>query len=114
ERALKALLLFSRYRSITVSNIANDLNISLTSAYRLVYSLEKTDFISKNKDRSYSLSSLNIMRLYNMIEKDLSEVAKPILKELVHQVDESVYITVMNDDKHYIYIEKEDYPSSFF
>ncbi|WP_066292377.1 IclR family transcriptional regulator [Bacillus sp. FJAT-29937] len=111
ERTLKALMLFSKTKYISVTDIANSLEISLTAAYRLVDSLHGTGFIKTAHSKEYTLDSPNILQLYNMVEYDLRKVARPIIKEIASEFHESVYLSVVHNDKYFSFIEKEDSPS---
>lgn len=113
ERTLKTLMLFTEKNNILVSEVAEHLGISLTAAYRIIDTLYSLRFIKRDETKRYSLDPINILKLYNVIEQDLRSAARPVLKKLVGQLDESVYISVLYDDKSYIYIDKEDNPSPF-
>ncbi|MBG9452867.1 hypothetical protein ABE61_01880 [Lysinibacillus sphaericus] len=109
ERALSALMLFASERSLTVSDVANGLNISLTSAYRLVEALNNTGFIKREESKKYILNPPNILKLYNMVEQDLRKIAKPYMQKLAKEFQESVYLSVMySDQMTYSFVEKEE------
>jgi len=113
ERTLKALMLFSKKKNLFVSDVAKSLGISVTAAYRIIDTLHELDFIKRNENKTYSLESYNILQLYKMIENDLRSAARPVLNELVNQIDESVYVSVLYKEKNFIYIDKEDSYSPF-
>ncbi|RWR12623.1 IclR family transcriptional regulator [Siminovitchia fortis] len=113
ERTLKALMLFSKKKYLSVAEIAASLEISLPAAYRLVESLNNTGFIKREQSKEYSLDAPNILQLYNMVEQDLREVARPIIKKLASELRESVYLSVVHsDNSYYSFIEAEDSPSA--
>ncbi|MCM3759893.1 IclR family transcriptional regulator [Alkalihalobacillus oceani] len=114
ERTLKALMLFSKNKYILVADVAKALDISLTAAYRIMDTLYSMGFVKRNDNKTYSLNPSKIIQLYQMVEQDIRSASRPVLKKLVEEIKESVYITVLYDDKSYIYIEKEDNPSPFF
>ncbi|MGZ9818140.1 IclR family transcriptional regulator [Peribacillus simplex] len=112
ERTLKALMLFSKKKYLSVAEVAASLEISLTAAYRLVETLNNTGFIKREQSKEYSLDAPNILQLYNMVEQDIREVARPIIKKLAMEFRESVYLSIVhNDNSYYSFIEGEDSPS---
>lgn len=113
ERTLKTLMLFAKHKNLLVTDVANSLEISVTAAYRLIETMHSLGFIKRTNNKSYTLDPLNILQLYNMVDQDIRRIARPILRELVEQLDESVYLSVLYKDKNYIYIDKEDSPSPF-
>lgn len=112
ERTLKALMLFSDKRYLTINEIANELEISVTATYRLVETLQSTGFIKREQSKEYTLDAPNVLKLYNMIQPDLRELARPIIKKLMLNFRESVYLSVVhNTNNYYSFIEGEDSPS---
>lgn len=112
ERTLKTLMLFSKKKYLSVAEIANSLEMSLPAAYRLVETLCNTGFIKREQSKEYSLDAPNILQLYNMIQQDLREVARPIIRKLAMEFRESVYLSVVHsDNSYYSFIEGEDSPS---
>jgi len=113
ERTLKALMLFAKSKNILVSDVAASLDISLAASYRIIDTLSSMGFIIRNEDKTYTLDPLNILKLYKMIEQDLRKAARPVLRELVTDLDESVYISILNQGRNFMYIDKEDNPAPF-
>lgn len=112
ERTLKALMLFSTKHYLTVNELAKELEISLTATYRIVETLQSTGFIKREQSKEYTLDAPNILKLYNMIQPDLRNIARPIIKELTVNFKESVYLSVVhNNNNYYSFIEGEDSPS---
>ncbi|MFD4819859.1 IclR family transcriptional regulator [Peribacillus butanolivorans] len=112
ERTLKALMLFSKKKYLSVAEIATSLEISLPAAYRLVETLNNTGFIKREQSKEYSLDAPNILQLYNMVQQDLREVARPIIRKLAMEIRESVYLSIVHsDNSYYSFIEGEDSPS---
>lgn len=111
ERTLKALMLFSKKKYLSVAEIAASLEISLTAAYRLMDTLQATGFIKRDHSKEYTLHAPNILRLYSMVEQDIRKAARPIIQDLAMKFNESVYLSIVHSDKYYSYIEKEDSPS---
>src|SRR5699024_2586486 len=104
-------MLFTKKRYVSVHDVSEELEISLTASYRLMDTLEETDFIRKNDTRMYELCSPNILQLYNMLDHDIRLHARPIIKMLANTFNESIYLSVSFDNKpYYSFIEKEDSP----
>ena len=49
ERALDVLYLFHKYNGITLSFVAEEMNMSTTVAYRLLYTLADSGFLRQEK-----------------------------------------------------------------
>lgn len=110
QRTLAALMLFSERKHLLVVDVAAALNISLSSAYRIVESLDEMGFVKRDKSKRYFLNPPNILKLYSMVEQDIREIARPVMKEVLEKLKESIYLSVLVDDKSYVFIEKEDSP----
>ena len=58
ERALDVLYLFHKYNGITLSFVAEEMNMSTTVAYRLLYTLADSGFLRQEKaSKKYYLGS---------------------------------------------------------
>lgn len=110
ERTLKALMLFSKDKYLSVADIALHLDISLTSAYRIMESMDEIGFIEKNHTKRYTLRPQNILQLYNMLEQGLMLASAPVLEKLVSYLQESVYLSVIVDEKNYSFISQRESP----
>lgn len=95
-KGLKVLFAFKgTHSAMSLSEAAKQLDISISSAQRFLYTLEKMGLIEKSpKTRKYRLS-LDVLELgYNYIAADpLIDVANPFLAELSNITGETVNLT---------------------
>ncbi|GAA0348694.1 hypothetical protein GCM10008931_44960 [Oceanobacillus oncorhynchi subsp. oncorhynchi] len=110
EKTLKVLMLFSKSRTLSVSEIAEKTGMNISSAYRIVNTLSNESFILPAKEGEYTLNAAVIMSLYNMVSKDLREHVKPILKKIAVEIQASLYLSKIHNENQIIVIEKEDSP----
>ncbi|OTG85449.1 IclR family transcriptional regulator [Acinetobacter sp. ANC 4558] len=98
-RGLAVLNLFDRvHQEMTISEIAEKLEINRSSAFRLIYTLESCGYLRKMSQKTYALDS-NVMKLgFNSLsEMSLIELAMPILKELRDHVRIAVHLSILED-----------------
>lgn len=97
DRGLRILLSFSRERRAwTVPELADNFDIPLASAYRVVRSLEAAGFIEqRGEGRGYE-PGLQFVRLSALVLSglDIREVAKPIMRELAAELGETAVLLV--------------------
>lgn len=98
-RGLAILNLFNHSnQEMTISEIAEKLDVNRSSAFRLIYTLESCGYLKKLSQKTYALDS-NVMKLgFNSLsELSLTELAMPILKELRDQVKIAVHLSILED-----------------
>jgi DNA-binding IclR family transcriptional regulator len=98
-RGLEILRAFSKDRQqMTVAEIARKIDISRSTVFRLVYTLEVTDFLRKiPNSKKYELSSGVIDLGYALLsDQDLVETANPILRMLRDETQTSTHLAVRN------------------
>lgn len=108
EKTLRLLLLFTKHESLTAQEIAGELDINISSVYRIVNTMENYHFLEQNSNKSYQLKGLHILRLYNKVNTNLRAHTKPVMKQVVQKVQESVYIAELYEDDKIIIIDKEE------
>jgi len=95
-KGLKVLFAFKgSYSAMSLSEAAKQLDMSISSAQRFLYTLEKVGLIEKSlRTRKYRLT-LSVLELgYNYIAADpVVEVANPFLAELSNVTGETVNLT---------------------
>ena len=68
ERALDVLYLFHKYNGITLSFVAEEMNMSTTVAYRLLYTLADSGFLRQEKaSKKYYLGEKSLLLGYSAI-----------------------------------------------
>lgn len=108
DRTLKVLMLFSEEKLLSVSEIAELADINISSAYRVVNTLKVNEFLVEDIKGQFSLNPATIMKLFNIINKDMREHIKPILIEISNELNASVYLSKVHKEKQIIIVEKED------
>lgn len=99
ERALDVLYLFHKYNGITLSFVAEEMNMSTTVAYRLLYTLADSGFLRQEKaSKKYYLGEKSLLLGYRAIQsQELEKTAYPIMKNLVGKCGLGVILTSCAD-----------------
>ncbi|WP_291329509.1 IclR family transcriptional regulator [Desulfovibrio sp. UCD-KL4C] len=107
-RALSILELYNRStQELSVTEIANLLDLSKSTAYSLISTLAQNGYLEQNpKDSRYSLG-LKLLRLGGQVRRHsiLVRRATPFLEKLVQEFSETVHLTVERNGM-VVYIEK--------
>lgn len=94
-KAKQVLDLFQTHDFITLKQVQEELALSKTTAFRLLYTLNKLDFLNKDGNKYYLKSSF----INGGDVQKINWNAIPILKPLVDQVDLSAYIGIVFDNQ---------------
>ncbi len=113
EKAGKVLDLFTDNETLGATDVAKLLGLTKATAFRFLYSLEKTGLICRTDGYRYKLG----MKLYSMGElaqgrMDLIKIAHPIMEELSLEVTESSFLSELDGMHDIIYIDKVLAPSA--
>lgn len=95
DRALDILLLFEDSRLVlTGQEVADQLGVARSTAYRYLQSLVSSGFIEEQRPAGYRLGP-RVFELARLARKGigLSEIARPVMRELVASVGEAVLLT---------------------
>lgn len=105
-RGLKILELFSpTKKELALSEIANNLEINRSSAFRLVQTLEYCGYISRNAQKNYTLNIKALQLGYSVLAHiDITEKAIPIMQELRDQAHTAVHLSVL-DSTDIVYVQ---------
>jgi DNA-binding IclR family transcriptional regulator len=98
---------------ISITELAEKLNVDKSTASRLVQTLVKDGFVQKSEDgRTYTLGPalVNLSRSI-IIRMPLREVAKPFLRELVELSGECAHLAIYAQGKA-LYIDQMESPST--
>lgn len=99
SRGLALLQLFTRQRPAqTLAELAMGLGLSRSAAYRLVYTLEKEDFITREADgRHYRLTAKALSLGFEYLNaRGLPEVAEPALRSLSDATSAAAYVASLD------------------
>ncbi|WP_270886209.1 IclR family transcriptional regulator [Pedococcus sp. 5OH_020] len=101
DRAVRVLEILARTGGAGVSEVAADLQVHKSTAFRLLAALEERGLVEQNSDRGKYQLGFGILRLASAIpvRLDLVHQARPVLDELAAQVRETVNLAVVR--QHY-------------
>lgn len=104
-------MLFSKSKELSAAEMANSLEINISSIYRILNTMEEMNFLKRKSNKKYELVTGTVLQLYNMVSKDLRDYAKPVIQEIAYRFKESVYMSELyHDNQKILIIEKEDSP----
>ncbi|KUO53357.1 MAG: hypothetical protein APF76_08945 [Desulfitibacter sp. BRH_c19] len=94
-------------KELTLTEIAKNLDMHKSTAFRLLSTLESRGFISKETSTGKYTLGLKILRLAGELldNIDIRKIARPILEKLVEDCNETVHLVVM-ESNNIIYIDK--------
>ena len=108
KNAMRILRLFSMEEpELGVTQIASRLELSKSSAHRLISTLSKKGYLEKNEKNSKYRLGLSLLGLTGIIT-NYSEIHKeslPILKELVGELGETAHVNVL-EERDVVYLHK--------
>lgn len=94
DRGLKILEIVAREeRELTITEIANALDVHRTIAHRLVGTLEQHNFLARSQNNRFKLGT-GLIRLAGRIGGQLRMIARPALVALNEEIDETVHLVV--------------------
>lgn len=91
-------------QEMTISEIAEILDVNRSSAFRLIYTLESCGYLRKASQKTYALDS-KIMELgFNSLSKlSLLDLSTPLMKELRDQTKIAVHLSIL-EGTHIVFI----------
>ena len=97
DRAVSVLEILARRGSAGVSEVAADIGVHKSTAFRLLSALEERDLVEQAGDRGKYQLGFGILRLANAIPArlDLVRQARPVLEDLVVEFGETVNLAVI-------------------
>ena len=99
ERAVSVLKSFSANEpELGVGEISRRVGIPKSTVFRLLATLEESELISQNPDTGLYRLGIGLLVLANnaMISTDLQRVARPLLRHLVNDLNETVTLTILD------------------
>lgn len=107
DNALSLFNLFFDYEELTVNDIAKQLSISRSTAFRFAVTLENRGFLTKTDHATYRLG-LNMFSLgmlaYNRME--LVSLVHPYLQKLAEECGETCHLAILDDAVHVMFIDR--------
>lgn len=95
-KAFRILEFISAHRSVKPSDITRCLGLSRTNVHRLLATLMHVGYVTRDSDRGYRLS-FEVFKLGSRVplSRDLRDVARPVMADLMQKANENVYLTVL-------------------
>lgn len=99
DRAVRVLEILARSGGSGVSEVAADLQVHKSTAFRLLAALEERGLVEQNSDRGKYQLGFGILRLASAIpvRLDLVRQARPVLDELAASLGETVNLAVIRE-----------------
>lgn len=99
DRAITVLEILAREGSAGVSEVAAEIGVHKSTAFRLLAALEERDLVEQNVDRGKYQLAFGILRLASSIPAriDLVRQAQPLLDDLAAEIDETINIAVVRE-----------------
>src|SRR5699024_1802563 len=95
DKAINVILLLSEESKLTINDIAKKLELTLSTCYNIMNTLENRGLVDKNPNTNQYSLGLTFMRIgmdmYNDI--DIRNMAIPIMRSLVNKFEETSYLT---------------------
>jgi len=114
ERAADVLELFLITKpELSIKEISEKLNLSKSTVHGIIKTLEHRGYLQQNPEDSKYKLGIKLFELGNFMGKnlDIGRIAKPIIRELVDELNETVHLVMLQRDE-LIYIEKVEGPST--
>lgn len=99
DRAITVLEILAREGSAGVSEVAAEIGVHKSTAFRLLAALEERDLVEQNVDRGKYQLAFGILRLASSIPAriDLVRQSQPLLDDLAAAIDETINIAVVRE-----------------
>jgi DNA-binding IclR family transcriptional regulator len=113
DRALTVLALLARHGELGVTELAADLGVHKSTAFRLVSTLEAHDLVEQVSDRGKFRLGVGVLRLAGAtaVRLDLVQESRPVTSRLAQAVGETVNIAVLSGHEA-LYLDQVSGPSA--
>ncbi|NCA66849.1 MAG: IclR family transcriptional regulator [Clostridia bacterium] len=100
ERGLDALLFLSTRKSVGVTELAKELTINKSTAFRILETLQRYNMAEKNKETSKYKLGPAILKLSQQLYKNLNIIsaARPLMTAYSAEVGEAVHLCILSND----------------
>ncbi len=106
--SLKILDLLSVEDELGVTEISKKLNLGKATVFRILYTLEKKEYITKTEQSKYKLGIKFVNYGSIVLDRiDIISIVKPFLEKLRDKHNETTHMAVLNDDYNIIFMAKE-------
>ncbi|RKX82554.1 MAG: IclR family transcriptional regulator [Spirochaetes bacterium] len=100
-KAVKILGIIGRSKPLGISEISRMLEIPKSSTHNLLQTLESEGFVERNEDTNKYNLGTRLIELGYRAQNDLAicRIAKPYLNGINQETDETVHLTLLDDDE---------------
>ncbi|SFY47874.1 Transcriptional regulator KdgR [Streptomyces sp. F-1] len=100
DRAVSVLEILARHGEAGVTEIAEELDVHKSTAFRLLGVLENRGLVAQAKDRGKYYLGAGVLRLAGAaaVRLDISQEGVPVCREVADELGETVNIAVLDDD----------------
>ncbi|MFD3500849.1 IclR family transcriptional regulator [Streptomyces sp. NPDC058676] len=100
DRAVSVLEILARLGEAGVTELADELDVHKSTAFRLLGVLENRGLVAQAKDRGKYYLGAGVLRLAGAaaVRLDISQEGVPVCRELADELGETVNIAVLDDD----------------
>ncbi|MER7662389.1 MULTISPECIES: IclR family transcriptional regulator [unclassified Streptomyces] len=100
DRAVSVLESLARHGEAGVTEIADELGVHKSTAFRLLGALENRGLVTQAKERGKYCLGAGMLRLAGAaaVRLDISQEGTPLCRELADEVGETVNIAILDDD----------------
>lgn len=113
DRAVTILEILAREGDSGVTEIANELGVHKSTAFRLVATLDRRGLVEQDSDRGRYRLGVGLLRLAGATQRqlDLVQESRAVTRELAAEVGETINVTVMSEGAA-LYIDQVAGPSA--
>lgn len=99
DRAVSVLEILAREGSAGVSEVAAEIGVHKSTAFRLLAALEERDLVEQNSERGKYQLGFGVLRLASAIPSRLDMVrqARPVVDDLAQRFDETINLAVVRE-----------------
>jgi DNA-binding IclR family transcriptional regulator len=99
DRAVNVLEILAREGSAGVSEVAAEIGVHKSTAFRLLAALEERDLVEQNTERGKYQLGFGVLRLASAIPArlDLVRQARPVVDDLAQRFDETINLAVLRE-----------------
>lgn len=101
ERGLQSLLFLASRKSVGVTELAEELQVNKSTAYRMLETLRQFNMAEQNKSSlKYKLGPA-VLKLSEQLYKNLNiiSIARPYMRRLAEEIGESVHLCILSNDR---------------
>ena len=111
DRALALLAIVADHAPISLTEAAREADLSVSTAMRLLRTLESWHFVSRNGDAHYEVGQRIVEIGAQAISQErLYQLSGPVLNDLTAETEETSYLGVPASDGMVIYLKQVESP----